>query len=107
MCPPTQLVFVPEEPFLSVLYLFKASLVHTTKWENDSFYTLIYQYLWIWKEADCMLFARQEQESETQMTETQQTIIQGLICLNSLANVSKFTCWLEWAKKNRKKHQRT
>lgn len=89
----------------SVLYLFKASAVRTTKWGNDRCFTLISQRLWIWKETECMQFARQEWERERWMTsEKTSKASSGVsffwVFLNdSLTCVSKFTCWLEWPKK--------
>lgn len=90
-----KLVFVQEDFFLfSVLYLFKALVVCTTKWENNGCFTLISQRLWIWKETDCMRFARREREREMD------DICETWVFFNdSLTCVSKFTCWLEWSKK--------
>lgn len=92
----------------SVLYLFKTSAVHTTVWENDRCFTLISQRLWIWKETECMRFARQERERDgwhLRKPANHPLVLHflGVFLNDSLTCVSKFTCWLEGPKK--KKHE--
>lgn len=96
-----KLVFVPEEPFLSVLYIFKASLVHTTKWENDSLHFNLLTFVDLKGgrlHVVCKTRAR-ERDTDDRKPANHHPGFHWLMSANSHA---------DWnGQKNRKKHQHT